>query len=248
MFASALGSFLRPQPRLRHTNGTARLLCYVDLKDLSPEHRLNGRTPPWRTICHRQAIAQDSEGGQFMSRFNRVRSVLLLLAVLAVLSWRQGSLLISKSAYGQRIEAIAKNVKRRAERLEKVEGKNDLVKDKVEVKTNANGERVIEQIGEASWYGKKFHGKKTATGETFNQYDLTAAHPTLPLGTIAIVTNLETGKSVKVEINDRGPYAKGRDIDLSKQAATAIGLTKDGAAPVKIEAEVPPEKKMPDQK
>jgi rare lipoprotein A len=69
---------------------------------------------------------------------------------------------------------------------------------------------------------------------------LTAAHPTLPLGTNATVTNLETGDSVDVKINDRGPYAKGRDIDLSKGAAKELGMTKDGIAPVKIEAEVTP--------
>lgn len=108
------------------------------------------------------------------------------------------------------------------------------------MKTDAKGEPVIEQVGEASWYGKDFHGEKTASGETFDQHDLTAAHPTLPLGTEATVTNLETGKSVDVEINDRGPYTKGRDIDLSKEAAKEIGINKDGAAPVKIEAKVPP--------
>jgi rare lipoprotein A len=114
-----------------------------------------------------------------------------------------------------------------------------LVKDEVKVKTDAKGEPVIEQVGEASWYGKGFHGKKTASGETFNQNDHTAAHPTLPLGTEATVTNLETGKSVEVEINDRGPYTKGRDIDLSKEAAEEIGMKKDGAVPVKVEAKVP---------
>ena len=155
---------------------------------------------------------------------------------------------MTKSEYVQKLEVVAYQVKKKAERLEKAEGKNNLVKDDVEVKTNARGQLVIEQIGEASWYGKDFHGKKTARGETFNQYALTAAHPTLPLGTKAIVTNLETGRSVKVEINDRGPYAKGRDIDLSKQAATKLGMTKDGAAPVKIEVEVLPDKKMPDLK
>lgn len=95
-----------------------------------------------------------------------------------------------------------------------------------------------EQVGEASWYGgPKFHEKETASGETFNQNKLSAAHPTLPLGTKAKVTNLETGKSVEVEINDRGPSADGRAIDLSKSAARKIGIKKkDGTAKVKIEA------------
>lgn len=137
------------------------------------------------------------------------------------------------------VEAIAEKVEKKATQTEKVEGKNDLVKDQVEVKVDAEDEAVVEQVGEASWYGKGFHGKKTASGEKFDQNDLTAAHPTLPLGTEATVTNLETGKSVEVEINDRGPYTKGRDLDLSRKAAKEIGMTKDGAAPVKIEAKVP---------
>ena len=93
----------------------------------------------------------------------------------------------------------------------------------------------VEQVGNASWYGPGFDGKETASGETFDQNELTAAHRTLPLGTEAVVTNLETGKSVKVTINDRGPYAKGRKIDLSRAAARQIGMTKKGVAKVKIE-------------
>jgi rare lipoprotein A len=97
----------------------------------------------------------------------------------------------------------------------------------------------IQQVGEASWYGPYHQGKETANGETFNQHELTAAHPTLPLGTTATVTNLETGKSVQLKINDRGPYVKGRKIDLSQAAANKIGVTKKGVAKVKIVATVP---------
>jgi rare lipoprotein A len=93
----------------------------------------------------------------------------------------------------------------------------------------------VEQVGDASWYGPAQNGKETASGETFDQNKLTAAHPTLPLGTKAVVTNLETGKSVAVTINDRGPYVKGRKIDLSRAAAQKIGMTKEGVAKVKIE-------------
>ena len=78
--------------------------------------------------------------------------------------------------------------------------------------------------GVASWYGPGFHGKKTANGERFNTNDLTAAHKTLPFGTKVRVTNEQTGKSVVVRINDRGPYAHGRVIDLSKAAAEAVGI------------------------
>ncbi len=94
----------------------------------------------------------------------------------------------------------------------------------------------VEQVGEASWYGPAHQGKETASGETFDQNKLTAAHPTLPLGTKAVVTNLETGKSVAVTINDRGPSGRGRKIDLSHAAAQKIGMTKKGVAQVKIEA------------
>ena len=139
----------------------------------------------------------------------------------------------------QKTEAVAEKVEKKAEQSEKAEGSKDLVKDEVQVKDNAQGEPVIEQKGEASWYGSDFHGKKTANGEKFDQHKMTAAHPTLPLGTDAKVTNLETGKSVDVEITDRGPYKKGRDIDMSKAAAKKLGMTKDGDAPVKIEAEIP---------
>lgn len=90
--------------------------------------------------------------------------------------------------------------------------------------------------GEASWYGPGFHGKKTASGEIYDQTDMTAAHRRLPLGTEVVVTNLENGKKVKVEINDRGPYAKGRVIDLSKEAGKKLGILSDGTAEVRIEA------------
>lgn len=97
----------------------------------------------------------------------------------------------------------------------------------------------IQQIGVASWYGAYHHGRKTASGETFDQNKLTAAHRTLPLGTEAVVTCLETGKSVEVSINDRGPYIKGRKIDLSRAAAEKIGMVRKGLAKVKIEATLP---------
>jgi rare lipoprotein A (peptidoglycan hydrolase) len=139
-----------------------------------------------------------------------------------------------------RTDGVARKVETKAKRTEKAEGKQNLVKDRVQTKTDASGKPVVEQTGEASWYGKRFHGKKTASGERFDQHAPTAAHPTLPLGTKATVTNLETGKSADVTITDRGPYAKGRDIDLSKGAADEIGVGKAGAAPVKIEAEVSP--------
>src|SRR6266571_2294638 len=75
------------------------------------------------------------------------------------------------------------------------------------------------QVGVASWYGPGFHGNRTANGEIYDQYELTAAHPSLPLGTRVMVTNLENGRAVQVRINDRGPFVGGRAIDLSYAAA-----------------------------
>ena len=95
--------------------------------------------------------------------------------------------------------------------------------------------KYVEQ-GEASWYGPGFHGKKTASGEKYDSNDLTAAHRKLPLGSEATITNLENGKQVEVEINDRGPYAAGRKIDLSKSAAEKLDILDDGTAPLRIEA------------
>ena len=88
--------------------------------------------------------------------------------------------------------------------------------------------------GQASWYGPPFHGKRAAGGEIYNQYALTAAHPVLPMGTRVLVENRETGAQVRVRINDRGPYKKGRILDLSRSAAIRLGMFKKGTAPVRI--------------
>lgn len=91
------------------------------------------------------------------------------------------------------------------------------------------------ETGYASWYGGKFHGRTTASGETFDTHTLTAAHKTLPFNSIVEVTNLENGETVRVRINDRGPFVEGRIIDLSMAAAKKIGMLGVGVAPVKIE-------------
>ena len=91
------------------------------------------------------------------------------------------------------------------------------------------------QTGRASWYGQFFHGHSTATGERYDMHALTAAHRTLPLGSYVRVTNPSTDSSVVVRINDRGPYARGRVIDLSYAAAKMLGLQHAGTARVKIE-------------
>ena len=105
------------------------------------------------------------------------------------------------------------------------------------------GRRAIAR-GIASWYGPGFQGKATASGEIFDTNDLTAAHKKLPFGTIVEVVNLNNGRSVRVRINDRGPFVRGRIIDLSKAAAERIDLVRSGTAPVKlyrVGSQLPPE-------
>ena len=90
------------------------------------------------------------------------------------------------------------------------------------------------EIGVASWYGKKFHGRLTAMGETYDMFGLTAAHKALPLPTIVKVTNLDNGQSIIVRVNDRGPFHDDRLIDLSWSAAKALGFDNQGTAPVVV--------------
>jgi len=91
------------------------------------------------------------------------------------------------------------------------------------------------QVGKASWYGREFNGKKTASGERFNMNGLTAAHKTLPFGTVVKVKNFQNGKTITVRINDRGPYRGNRVIDLSYGAAKKIGMIKDGETQVGLQ-------------
>ena len=91
------------------------------------------------------------------------------------------------------------------------------------------------QVGVASWYGPNFNGRRTASGEVFDMYELTAAHRSLPFGTLVRVTRLDNGASVVVRINDRGPFKKDRIIDLSYAAALKIGLVASGTALVRLE-------------
>ena len=91
------------------------------------------------------------------------------------------------------------------------------------------------EIGTASWYGPDFHAKKTANGEQYNMHALTAAHRTLPLPSIVKVTNLENGRTLLVRVNDRGPYARDRIIDISKKGAQLLGFLEKGTAKVKVE-------------
>ena len=113
--------------------------------------------------------------------------------------------------------------------------------DENEITVSANTEKTLEvdlvNKGKmvASWYGPKFHGKLTANGEIYDQMSMTAAHKSLPFGTMLKLTNPKNGKSVVVRINDRGPYIKGRQIDLSKGAAIALGTLNKGVVKVEVE-------------
>jgi rare lipoprotein A len=92
------------------------------------------------------------------------------------------------------------------------------------------------KYGTASWYGRKFHSKRTASGARFNMYGLTAAHKSLPINSKVKVTNIKNGRSVIVTINDRGPFVRNREIDLSYAAAKKIGMLPNGSTYVKIES------------
>lgn len=100
------------------------------------------------------------------------------------------------------------------------------------------------QRGTASWYGRKFHGRKTSSGEIYDMYGVSAAHKTLPFGTVVRVHNLQNGRKLDVRINDRGPFVKGRVIDLSYGAATQLGVVGPGTAPVEIVARAAPARKV----
>jgi len=98
---------------------------------------------------------------------------------------------------------------------------------------NANG---FVQTGIASWYGRKFHGRKTSNGETYNMYGMTAAHKTLPMNTWVSVHNLENNRKIVVRVNDRGPFVSGRIIDLTHTGASRLGMVGKGTAKVRITA------------
>ncbi|WP_444943609.1 septal ring lytic transglycosylase RlpA family protein [Microbulbifer sp. ZKSA006] len=99
-----------------------------------------------------------------------------------------------------------------------------------------NDVKGYKEVGHASWYGTKFHGRRTANGEIYNMYAMSAAHKTLPLPSYAKVTNLDNGRSIIVRVNDRGPFVHGRIIDLSYTAAQKLGYLDQGVARVEVEA------------
>src|SRR5208337_4025378 len=111
---------------------------------------------------------------------------------------------------------------------------NSSSQHKTEVRKQAGKPKPYE-VGTASWYGEDFEGKPTASGEPYEMYDMTAAHPTLPLGTYVRVTNLHNGRAVVVKVNDRGPIVEGRIIDLSYGAAQALQFEHRGLQKVRLD-------------
>ncbi|RIH88539.1 septal ring lytic transglycosylase RlpA family protein [Calidithermus roseus] len=139
---------------------------------------------------------------------------------------------------GDTLYSIARRHGTTVETLKTLNGLNsDVIKVgqvlRVSGSPSANRDWRFLQQGKAAWYGPGFQGRRTASGERFNTYDLTAAHPTLPFGTRVRVTNLRNGRRVIVRVNDRGPYIRGYVIDLSYAAAQAIGMS--GTTTVRLE-------------
>jgi rare lipoprotein A len=159
---------------------------------------------------------------------------LLTLATLAVAGQEAQAICnVKYSKSGESIAVLEKKYPRASMRAYKMKG--------VKYTPFYNTEGFVEK-GEASWYGRPFHGRKTASGETYNMFQFTAAHPTLPIPSCVKVTNLQNGKTVVVRVNDRGPYksdlgtdTSNRIIDLSLKAAVALDFRKQGVTDVKIE-------------
>jgi len=155
------------------------------------------------------------------------------LAVLqARISW-----LIFFSILGQSCAAISELSQKNGQSIALPQTRNETASNSVSIQKVSIDKSATKHAlnGTASWYGPKFHGKKTASGEIYDQNKLTAAHKTVPLGSKARVTNLDNGNTVEVEINDRGPFVQGRIIDLSRAAARALGFVESGTAPVRVE-------------
>lgn len=170
-------------------------------------------------------VGLNSSYGVRRTRFAAIAVGFALLIAPASLAWADGPTSDKPVTHKSKVHAVARPA----------------AKSAVKRHSNAKSETAAEaqdgkpQVGIASWYGKDFNKQKTASGEKFSPNLPTAAHRTLPIGTHVKVTNLKTGQSTTVRVNDRGPYKKGRVIDLSQSAAKEIGLAHKGVAKVKIE-------------
>ena len=168
--------------------------------------------PPSRSL---RLSPQKGQGS--CARYSKIFNPLKIIVLLLILLTGCGPVTITPESSGKKTAPTQKPYK--------IGGKTYYPID------SASGYR---ETGKASWYGKKFHGRKTANGETYDMYAKTAAHKTLPMNTVLLVRNLNNGKETVVRVNDRGPFVRGRIIDLSYKAAGEIGLVQSGVTKAEI--------------
>ncbi len=163
------------------------------------------------------------------------RARMALLALLGVLAGPAGAE-VSVGVGGPAIEEPAPSIYALDTVMETPEAEEDT--GALSADPSVPGPQLAEGVeigrGTVSWYGGRFHGRRTASGERFDMYALTAAHPTLPFGTRIKVRRLDTGQEIEVRINDRGPHARGRILDLSRGAAQALGVLEAGESNVAL--------------
>lgn len=157
------------------------------------------------------------------SRKYVVKTLIFLAALLTLLSF--GYLVQAEEARVENEGAFADTMTVSSESFDSVANGQSEQRLEKDSEVEVIEAPVFEQTGTASWYGDKFHGRRTANGERYDMHAYTAAHKSLPFGTILRVTNLDNNKSILVRVNDRGPYVRGRIIDLSHAAADDIGVT-----------------------
>lgn len=163
------------------------------------------------------------------------RALMGLLALLGVLAGPAGAEVPVRGG-GPAIEEQAPSIYALDTVMEAPEAEEET--NALSVDPSVPGPQLAEGVeigrGAVSWYGGRFHGRRTASGERFDMYALTAAHPTLPFGTRIKVRRLDTGQEIEVRINDRGPHARGRILDLSRGAAQALGVLEAGESNVAL--------------
>ena len=195
-----------------------------------------GESISYQTVQH-YATSPNDEKHRFVSGPKRLswKAKITIFSALSLCKWLSGISLVTLVGAALAISGCTSK-----DSGEDSGGQGKLTQQE---KGSAASKLVHKEVGEASWYGPGFQGQETANGETFDQKDMTAAHPSLPMGTKANVTNLENGKKIEVRINDRGPYADNRVIDLSSAAANKLDMKDDGTTQVKIETK-PAKKKI----
>lgn len=199
---------------------------------------LNAKQDPlWRAtsiaaLINQLSQAGDLEGNAIQVRWDERQSAPVITSGDRDLVKVDPSVVVNGARTPRQATLIAANRLRQAFGASPLNALPDLVGSEI---ASALQQVVSTTIGMASWYGPGFHGRRTANGEVFNQYTLTAAHRTLPFGTLVRVTNLRSGSNVIVRINDRGPFHGNRLIDLSQGAAEAIGLRASGVGQVRME-------------